>query len=137
MKFEGSLHSGIDDATNIARIAIKMLNDGCVLDLNEQIQVKHNPQDSKVEVRYTHYKEPRISRDQVSGSNSDNEAETELETDPQISESWTKGGNSSTFKGSNSFSSVGDELSCRLQQLAVEEDDSVDDLLTYYSLQKT
>ncbi len=37
MKFEGRLHSGIDDTRNIARILIKMRNDGCQLYVNEQL----------------------------------------------------------------------------------------------------
>jgi 3'-5' exoribonuclease 1 len=37
LKFEGRLHSGIDDTRNIARILIKMRNDGCHLYVNEQL----------------------------------------------------------------------------------------------------
>ena len=35
MRFEGRLHSGIDDSRNIARIAIKMVKDGATLYINE------------------------------------------------------------------------------------------------------
>ena len=35
MDFVGRPHSGIDDARNIARIAIQLLNDGCDLIINE------------------------------------------------------------------------------------------------------
>jgi 3'-5' exoribonuclease 1 len=35
MRFEGRLHSGIDDSRNIARIAIKMARDGATLYINE------------------------------------------------------------------------------------------------------
>ena len=35
MRFEGRLHSGIDDARNIARIAMKMADDGCKIYINE------------------------------------------------------------------------------------------------------
>ena len=52
MKFEGSPHSGIDDATNIARIALKLMTDGCDLSVNEYIQIKHVQHSSKVQVRY-------------------------------------------------------------------------------------
>ena len=37
MKFEGRLHSGIDDTRNIARIAAKMRKDGAVLYVNEAL----------------------------------------------------------------------------------------------------
>jgi len=37
MKFEGRLHSGIDDTRNIARILIKMREDGCALYVNEAL----------------------------------------------------------------------------------------------------
>ena len=58
MVFEGSPHSGIDDATNIARIAVKLLSDGCSLSLNEQILVNSNPLGSRTEVRYQPYYDP-------------------------------------------------------------------------------
>ena len=35
LTFIGRPHSGIDDARNIARIAIHLLNDGCDLSINE------------------------------------------------------------------------------------------------------
>jgi len=37
MRFEGRLHSGIDDTRNIARIARKMAQDGCTMYLNEAL----------------------------------------------------------------------------------------------------
>lgn len=37
MRFEGRLHSGIDDTRNIARIALKMRDDGCTFYLNEAL----------------------------------------------------------------------------------------------------
>ncbi len=37
MEFEGRAHSGIDDARNIARIASRMLKDGCELRVNERM----------------------------------------------------------------------------------------------------
>jgi len=37
MKFEGRLHSGIDDTRNIARIALRMAEDGCSFYLNEAL----------------------------------------------------------------------------------------------------
>lgn len=37
MIYDGRLHSGLDDSMNIARIAIRMLQDGCGLRVNERI----------------------------------------------------------------------------------------------------
>ena len=41
MKFEGRLHSGIDDTRNIARIAMRMRDDGAVLYNNEALPPSH------------------------------------------------------------------------------------------------
>ncbi|KAM4710271.1 3'-5' exoribonuclease 1 [Discoglossus pictus] len=37
MNYNGRLHSGLDDSMNIARIAVRMLQDGCELRVNERI----------------------------------------------------------------------------------------------------
>lgn len=37
LKYEGRPHSGLDDSHNIARIAIRMLRDGCQLRVNERM----------------------------------------------------------------------------------------------------
>ncbi|XP_075060716.1 3'-5' exoribonuclease 1 isoform X2 [Mixophyes fleayi] len=37
MSYDGRLHSGLDDSKNIARIAIRMLQDGCELRVNERM----------------------------------------------------------------------------------------------------
>lgn len=37
LKYEGRPHSGLDDSKNIARIALRMLQDGCQLRVNERI----------------------------------------------------------------------------------------------------
>uniref|UniRef100_A0A8C5M9S1 3'-5' exoribonuclease 1 n=1 Tax=Leptobrachium leishanense TaxID=445787 RepID=A0A8C5M9S1_9ANUR len=37
MTYDGRLHCGLDDSMNIARVAIRMLNDGCELRVNERI----------------------------------------------------------------------------------------------------
>lgn len=37
MDYEGRPHSGLDDSKNIARIAIRMLQDGCELRVNERL----------------------------------------------------------------------------------------------------
>lgn len=37
MNYDGRPHSGLDDSKNIARIAIRMLQDGCELRVNERM----------------------------------------------------------------------------------------------------
>lgn len=37
LKYEGRPHSGLDDSRNIARIALRMLQDGCQLRVNERM----------------------------------------------------------------------------------------------------
>ncbi|KJE88344.1 three prime histone mRNA exonuclease [Capsaspora owczarzaki ATCC 30864] len=37
MQFQGNKHSGLDDATNIARVACQMLRDGCALHTNDDL----------------------------------------------------------------------------------------------------
>ena len=39
LAFEGREHSGLDDARNIARVAVRMLRDGCTLRVNERMSV--------------------------------------------------------------------------------------------------
>ena len=39
MKFEGRPHCGLDDAKNIANIAVRLLKDGCVMRINEYLYV--------------------------------------------------------------------------------------------------
>jgi len=41
MEFEGHPHSGLDDATNIAHLLIRMIKDGAAIDINERIQLRH------------------------------------------------------------------------------------------------
>ena len=38
LTFSGRAHRGIDDAKNIARIAIQLLHDGCDIQVNECLQ---------------------------------------------------------------------------------------------------
>lgn len=40
MTFEGQLHCGLDDSYNIARIAIRLMLDGCELKVNECLEVR-------------------------------------------------------------------------------------------------
>lgn len=42
MTFEGHLHSGLDDSRNIARIAVRLLEDRCELKVNEYLHYDKN-----------------------------------------------------------------------------------------------
>lgn len=50
MHFEGSLHCGLHDSRNIARIAIRLMQDGCALKTNEYLTVRHDIQKRHTEV---------------------------------------------------------------------------------------
>ena len=111
MVFEGSPHSGIDDATNIARIAVKLLSDGCSLSLNEQILVNSNPLGSRTEVRYQPYYDP----DSRKAKRKDKRT---LRTDKEKQEG----------------------LIAQLEDLNIEsatesEEEALDDLINYYQIQ--
>lgn len=37
LQFEGKLHCGLDDARNLARIVSRLIEDGCLLQVNERL----------------------------------------------------------------------------------------------------
>lgn len=41
MEFVGHPHCGLDDATNIAHLLIRMITDGASVDINERIQLRY------------------------------------------------------------------------------------------------
>lgn len=43
MEFEGNPHCGLDDSYNIARICIRLIEDGAFVDQNERIICLKNP----------------------------------------------------------------------------------------------
>lgn len=52
LQYEGRPHSGLDDSRNIARIALRMLQDGCQLRINERMhegQLRTVPSSAPVE----------------------------------------------------------------------------------------
>ena len=67
MNFEGTPHRGIDDAKNIARIALKLLADGCELSVNEYIQIKHVSHSPKKHVRYEAIHDSDLEEDEEVG----------------------------------------------------------------------
>ncbi|KAL4231271.1 3'-5' exoribonuclease 1 [Mactra antiquata] len=118
MTFEGSPHSGIDDSVNIARIALKMLSDGCALTMNEKLVVKINTHDSSTSVRYEPYKDTGLSDEQ--------EAEEKRRKKEKRKERLE----------------MEQKMAKQMENLTVNdvewiEDDNFDDLLNYYKLQKS
>ncbi|KAK3096047.1 hypothetical protein FSP39_022478 [Pinctada imbricata] len=93
MTFEGTLHCGLHDSRNIARIAIKLMEDGCVLKVNEFIERPKN----------------------LGRSSDDGLEEPEQSCDRGIDQSMK---------------------SLSLNDKESDEDDSAEDLLEYYRLQK-
>lgn len=55
MEFEGNPHSGLDDSSNIARICLRLLEDGAFLDQNERIVSLKNPTPFGKDVRIPKY----------------------------------------------------------------------------------
>jgi len=56
MEFEGNPHSGLDDATNIARVVSRMVLDGAVLKVNEKLELQPSTEPRKV----TPHHKPRL-----------------------------------------------------------------------------
>ncbi|XP_060575306.1 3'-5' exoribonuclease 1-like [Ruditapes philippinarum] len=124
MKFEGSPHSGIDDSINISRIAIKMLNDGCGLNVNEHIQIKYHPHETgTVSARYEPYKEECVN---------DSEEEEEDQKKKKSEKTQDKWENESH----DTFVNEIEKLTLNDVEKG-DDDEDFDDLLTYYKLQKT
>lgn len=121
MQFEGSPHSGMDDSINISRIAIKMLSDGCSLNINEHIQIKYNSHDSGVVVRYEPYKDESFY---------DSEEEEE-----QRRKKADKRRRRVENEQKELLANQLDKMT--LNEIEQAEEDGVEDLLTYYKLQNS
>ena len=72
-KKKGEQHNGFDDAKNIARILIKLANDGCKIDLNSRIK---NPL-TKIEKKISTTNEKLSESDDSEDENSTSEIEDE------------------------------------------------------------
>lgn len=128
MKFEGSPHSGLDDSINIARIAIKMLSDGCGLNVNEHIQIKYHPHNSGVAVRYEPYKEQfaQASDDEEEDSSEKKSEENDgQKSDPKSEQLEEKEENGSIIHRID-----------KMKLSETHEVEGIDDLMEYYKLQK-
>lgn len=131
MKFEGSPHSGLDDSVNIARIAVKMLGDGCRLSINEHIQITESPDNSGVTVRYEPWKE-----DVAHISDGEENCEEKTEKLQERQETNPKSAQSGEGDRNDEKSSVVDKME-KMTLLDVNQMDGLEDLLAYYKLQKT
>ena len=131
MTFEGRQHSGIDDARNIARIALCMMKDGCNLRLNERL---HQNGDETTVVTVTRRSnsssddgesEDESSEKSVARCNGDSGVVTAMDGLSLANNSLN--GHSDKRGQTSSANDVTDGLL---------EDEYVDDLLAYYALQK-
>jgi len=57
MEFEGNPHSGLDDATNIARVVSRMVMDGAILKVNEKLELQPSLESKKL----TPHHKPRLA----------------------------------------------------------------------------
>lgn len=120
MKFEGTQHCGLHDSRNIARIAIRLMEDGCRLKVNDFIHT------------YPDFKLLKFSNE--------TEELTDSDEDGEISSTKTNGtGEHSCGKAASPSSGV-DDVSRALTTIRLESDeesDGVSDLISYYKQQKS
>ena len=132
MSFEGNQHSGIDDSRNIARILIRLLQDGAAMRQNERIysnKLKRLENATGEEVHFEAFSEDSEGEEGVGGdsalakekpTNGEDTAEKDCVPD-RIVESLAK----LHLKSGGEAAGVS------------EDSDGFDDLLQYYSLQKS
>lgn len=126
MTFEGSPHSGIDDAQNIARIAMKLLSDGCGLNVNEHIVIKCY-RDCQLEAKY----EPYHDNNCVDNDDEEEEVDNGMNQERSHREQHT-------IENDNDIVNKMHDICLDGHQENIQQDgDDLDDLLTYYKLQKS
>lgn len=69
LHFEGHLHSGLDDSRNIARIALRLLSDGCMFKVNEFLRYNANNHQLNPEVQVV----PQTGESDVSDDDGEDE----------------------------------------------------------------
>lgn len=133
MNFEGQQHSGIDDSRNIARIIIRMLDDGADLRINERLhQHKLNGlEELEPEILVVSQEEGSDSDDSDNDCSKEPYSTNHLKpytNDCDVSAIAAAMGNMdlATVPRTSSQPSRG-----------IREDDEYDDLLAYYALQST
>ena len=116
MKFEGKLHCGIDDTRNIARITMRMLQDGCSFKLNEFIHIS-NDDKAKRDADST---DRKVSPEPVG----------------EVNGVVSKPGSADVTQSQSTSSSQDSEAGQVLTALSLSEsEESVEDLIHYYKLQ--
>ncbi|PSN54787.1 hypothetical protein C0J52_02011 [Blattella germanica] len=55
LEFEGRPHCGLDDANNIARVLLRMINDGAGMQVNERIHMNRRDQSDRIFEPVTHF----------------------------------------------------------------------------------
>ncbi|KAI0225932.1 3'-5' exoribonuclease 1 [Lamellibrachia satsuma] len=132
MTFEGHQHSGIDDARNIARIALCMMQDGCNMRVNERLHQSGN--ESTV-----------VTVTRRSNSTDDDESENESKDASRCSRcngdsevvSALDGLSLGNCRDNSRKSGQSSSMRNRTDGLLHLEDECVDDLIAYYALQKS
>ncbi|CAH1783949.1 unnamed protein product [Owenia fusiformis] len=152
MTFEGKPHSGIDDARNIAKIALRMLNDGCELRVNEMLFSRKLQKNSELVHQNNETVKDRESdwevlnvtkKDAEMSSESDNETEPNFTpVDSDTNQFSIICNNIGAMKISNKNSKK--ETIIKQHTKAKKEvrsntieDEGIDDLLAYYRLQSS
>ncbi|OWF46663.1 3'-5' exoribonuclease 1-like [Mizuhopecten yessoensis] len=124
MKFEGKQHSGRDDSRNIARIAIRLIEDGCKVKVNDFI---HN---------YPGFKFLKFSN--LDAELTDSDAE---DVDDKLTEE-SKDVKKKGVKVQRSAHVDDRDVSSAMTRLCIndkreESEEDVSDLMTYYKIQKS
>ncbi|XP_041368570.1 3'-5' exoribonuclease 1-like [Gigantopelta aegis] len=144
MKFEGNLHSGIDDARNIARIAMHMLKDGCAFKLNEFINIYQHGAAKQVQAEVEIINNKIFDDDDEEEHSPETDGESvdggvtrkPLNTGVTPSRSTSSSQESQVSQSVSVLSSRDSEPSQSVTALSLSESgESVDDLIHYYKLQ--
>ena len=133
MTFEGRQHSGIDDARNIARIALCMMKDGCNMRMNERL---HRSGNDTTVVTVT-----RRSNSSSGDDDSEDESSSQKVTARCNGDSGVVTAMDGLSLTNNSCNGHGDRKRGQSSSAnditdGILEDEYVEDLLAYYALQK-
>ena len=129
MSFQGQQHSGIDDARNIARISVRMLEDGCDLKVNERLYA-HKLKDIQNLESEIH----NVVCDLTTQDSSDSEPETAPRKNSRGKNNVggvTRGLDRLSLDTSH-HNSNGDSF-----QLSPDLSEGIDDLIAYHKLQRS
>ncbi|KAK2174699.1 hypothetical protein NP493_783g01046 [Ridgeia piscesae] len=130
MTFEGHQHSGIDDARNIARIALCMMQDGCNMRVNERLHQSGNECSVVTVTRRSNSSDDDGSEDEQNDAGECIQCNGESDLVSAIE--GVSLGNDSGDTGRKC-----EQTSSRYATLHHSEDECVDDLIAYYALQKS